>query len=121
MISGVALLSSAKAISQIHLGLSDVDLLRLVNAVSLACHKATKLETKLEEVLGLIAMSLGWPVGHLFFARDEDGTDEVILESSRIWYLADPKLHREFRRVSEAFRPSAKSMPLAPQWLVLLI
>ena len=109
-------MSSARHIKTNHIGSSDIDLLRLVNSVSLACHKAVKLDIALRESLEIIAKSLGWPVGHIFYAKSDPTTDDVTLESSGIWYLADPKSHDEFQRVTSSFRPSAKGMPLAPQW-----
>ena len=95
---------------------SNVNQVALINAVSLACHKARSFDDAVRDVLRLVAENLMWPIGHAFYVDEARIPGEITLVSSRIWYQSATSLHTEFRRVTEAFTANASGMSLAPQW-----
>jgi hypothetical protein len=61
--------------------------------------EANSVNVALQNVLNEICELTGWPVGHVYTAGDDDQVD--ILFPTEIWYLSDPEVFSEFRRVTE--------------------
>jgi signal transduction histidine kinase len=87
----------------------------LLGAVGLKAFSTSKFEELVEAGLQLICEALDWHVGHAFFVQ-KVAAGENILRSSGIWYLKQPELHAEFKRLTESYTPKVAHKPLVPQW-----
>ena len=61
--------------------------------------EAKSVDAALQKVLNEICELTGWPVGHVYAVGDDDQADELF--PTTIWYLSEPEVFSEFRRVTE--------------------
>jgi len=61
--------------------------------------EAKSVDVALQKVINEICELTGWPVGHVYALGDDDQADELL--PTTIWYLSEPEVFSEFRRVTE--------------------
>jgi PAS domain S-box-containing protein len=93
----------------------------LLQVVATAANQVSSIETALQAAVDQVCAHIGWPVGHVYLARDGD---PYALSSTDIWHLDDPTLFATFRAVTEAtgFAPT-DDLPVQvlisgqPEWI----
>jgi signal transduction histidine kinase/CheY-like chemotaxis protein len=81
---------------QLHESVLEANL--LYRSAELAA-EAKSVDEALQKVINEICELTGWPVGHVYAVGDDDQTDELF--PTTIWYLSDPEVFSEFRKVTE--------------------
>lgn len=76
----------------------EIQLLDLLQEISLAVARATTTNEAFTAVLGRICRFMEWPLGHVYIWSEAVNA----LVSSRIWYMADASTIAPFRDLSEA-------------------
>ena len=78
---------------------------QLLQQVAVATNDAGTIEAALSQSLELICTSTEWELGHIMWPR---GTDDLVMESSRIWYRPEPDTYQEFTKVTEESTESVR-------------
>jgi PAS domain S-box-containing protein len=72
---------------------------QLLQSIAVAANQAWSVEAAMQTAVEQICIQIGWPVGHVYLARDDA---PGALASTAIWYLADPDRFVAFRKATEA-------------------
>ncbi len=72
----------------------------LFKKISAAANQATSIEEAVKTCIDKICAYTGWPVGHAYLLNEETN----MLESMKIWHLADSHRYAAFQEVSESYQ-----------------
>lgn len=92
----------ASTLSIDNLSKNIVNLFKLLNNITEASQGAAKVDDATQRTLDEICRFTGWPIGHAYATRRENGT--TVAGSSRLWYLdssINPKDIENFVNLSE--------------------
>ena len=73
--------------------------IELLHRISEASNEAATIDDAFKACLDEICANTGWPVGHVYVHNPEQ---DVPLEPSKVWHLANPRKFAAFRKITEA-------------------